>query len=279
MMREIVPNLYVRTSHIQKLQSVVFRAGDALYVVDPCYFPDEIAEIRELARNFEGDVAEKFVILTHSDFDHIAGVPDFSDYPVLAASTWDPMNEQGAIDQIERFDSEMYVDRGWLGKMPRVPIAHACQHGEQRGALTFYHAKGHTADGLVTIFEHTAIVGDYLSGVEFPFVYTSYRDYLQTLSMFRDVFLAHGIEHVISQHGPAALTASEIRHRLDTSEDYLHRAVSLVERGITRGLSLDEILAEILDDAGDFSYETKPIPLGIRRFHTNNVRRIYEEGV
>lgn len=273
MIRELFPGTYVRTSHIQKLQSVVVVDQGAIYVVDPCYFPDEIDEIRHYARQFESANREKYLILTHSDFDHIAGVHEFPDYTVIASSAWDEANELRSIDTIESFDSEFYVDRAWSGKMPRVRIHHKFKHGETFGKFTFYHAQGHTWDGLVSIYDSTAIVGDYLSAVEFPFVYTSYQSYLNTLSMFQEVFERHSVDTVITQHGPAALDKAEIQRRIHLSEDYLNRAVELVNQGIERGFSIDEII----QSASDFKYEGQPIAIGIRNFHTRNLKLIHQE--
>ncbi|SEC80423.1 MBL fold metallo-hydrolase [Paenibacillus sp. GP183] len=273
MINELLPGVYVHTSHIQKLQSVVLVDEKAVYVFDPCYFPDEINEIRELARSFETPNREKYLVLTHSDFDHIAGVHEFPEYKVIASSAWDESNEVHSIEKIEQFDSEFYVDREWTGKMPRVPMGDKVNHGQQKGEMTFYHAKGHTWDGLVTIYGQTAIVGDYLSAVEFPFVYTSYRAYMDTLTMFSQIFETHSIDTVITQHGPAALDKTEIQRRIDLSRDYLKRAVELVGEGMERGLSTEKII----EMGADFQYEAQPIAIGILNFHIKNIKLIHQE--
>jgi glyoxylase-like metal-dependent hydrolase (beta-lactamase superfamily II) len=273
MIHELLPGVYVHTSHIQKLQSVVLVDEKAVYVFDPCYFPDEINEIRELARGFETPNREKYLVLTHSDFDHIAGVHQFTDYKVIASSAWDESNEVNSIEKIEQFDSEFYVDREWTGKMPRVPMGDKVNHGQQMGEMTFYHAKGHTWDGLVSIYGQTAIVGDYLSAVEFPFVYTSFRAYMDTLTMFSQIFETHSINTVITQHGPAALHKTEIQRRIEQSRDYLKRAVELVGEGMERELSAEEIV----ELGTDFLYDGQPIAIGIQSFHNKNIKLIQQE--
>jgi ribonuclease BN (tRNA processing enzyme) len=190
----IHPNVFIRSSHVQKLQSVVLVTDAAIVVVDPGFFPDEVAEIRNFASQFEESRRAKYLVLTHSDFDHIAGVRAFSGYNILAA-------------------------------------------------------------------------------LEFPFIFTSYVDYLLTLGKLRRVFAEHEIELVISQHGPAAATAEEIQHRIDLSEDYIRRLEYLVQETVAAGLNSEAAVLR----SQDFLYDNKPIPIGIQSLHDNNVQKVYKE--
>lgn len=56
--------------------------------------------------------------------------------------------------------------------------------------LNFYEAKGHTDVGIFTIIEPLGvwIAGDYFSNIEFPFIYSSSKDYIQTLEKNRNHF-------------------------------------------------------------------------------------------
>jgi hydroxyacylglutathione hydrolase len=273
MIKELRQGVYVHSSHIQKMQSVIVADERALYVFDPCYFSSEIEEIREFAKGLETPERSRWLILTHSDFDHIAGAHYFPGYQVVVSKLWDESNEVSSIEKIEMFDSEFYVDRPWSGKMARVPIHHNVTDGDQIESLTFYEAKGHTWDGLISVFGDIAIVGDYLSAVEFPFVYTSYKAYQQTLAVFRQLLQNHDIRCVITQHGHAAEDPEEIMRRIELSEDYLHRAELLVEEGIGRGWSVERIV----EAGSDFQYDGQPIPIGIRSFHDKNLKLIWEE--
>ena len=73
-MKSIRSNVFVRSSHVQKLQSVVKVTEESIVVVDPAWFPDEIDEVQNFAAQFEESGRAKYLFLTHSDFDHIAGV-------------------------------------------------------------------------------------------------------------------------------------------------------------------------------------------------------------
>jgi len=265
----------VASSHVQKLQSVVVVTDELLVVVDPGYFADEVEHIQQFAKRFEDGQRQRYLVLTHSDFDHIVGAHAFPGYTVLAASTWDEVNEQRAIEQIQRFDSEFYADRPWSGAMRRVVIQQFVDDGDRLGQLTFYHASGHTADGLVTVVNRVAIVGDYLSAVEFPFIYTSYVAYQNTLSHIRDVLKADDIDCVVTQHGPSADTPAEIERRLTLSEDYILRIDQLVQRGIRERLLVDEIVR----NGAHFQYDGAPIPVGIQRFHENNIRLVFQQQI
>lgn len=282
MITKLSENTFVRTSHIQQMQSVVHIRNHTIYVFDPGYFDDEVREIREFVLQQEerlgspteaSGAVQKRLILTHSDYDHIVGVPYFDEYEVWAASTWDADNEARSIAQIRSFDSEFYVDRPWVGDMKPILIRQRLEADETREGLYFFHAKGHTSDGLVTVWNHTAVVGDYLSALEFPFIYTSIRDYIGTMAMFRKVFTDHDVDLVIVQHGPHATGKVEINHRIETSEDYLQQLVNLVQEGEHKGYHLDEVLAH----SARITFDGKPLSPGIARFHKENVELSWKE--
>lgn len=273
MIERVCDKLFIRTSHIQQMQSVILIQEDALHVFDPAYFVDEIAEIRLFVSEHEKG-RKKRVLLTHSDFDHIAGVHYFNGYRVFTASTWDEGNEVRAIDQIELFDSQFYVNRPWPRKMPRVPVDRRLNEGDHVDNLYFYHAKGHTNDGMMTLWDATAIIGDYLSALEFPFIYTSYQDYLATMRQMRRVFDDHAVELVITQHGPYAVGGDEISRRFSIAEDYLSQLEEVIREGLQTGRGADEVVKI----AGErMAFDGKPIALGLSSAHTNNVKLTFAE--
>ncbi|QQE78347.1 MBL fold metallo-hydrolase [Alicyclobacillus sp. SO9] len=272
-MKSIRSNLFIQTSYVQKLQSVIIVTQASITVIDPGFFPDEISEIQKYAAQFDGSGRKKYLILTHSDVDHIAGVHAFPDYSVLVASTWNKENERRSIETLEFIDTSNYLDRPWSGPMPPIVADRLLEDGEQFAEFTFYHTKGHTSDGLILLHDGVAIVGDYLSAVEFPFIFTSYRDYLGTLKKLRTVFAEHDIQLVIAQHGPAATTKEEIQRRIHMSEDYIHRLEDLVQGAISVGLEME---ATVQKSRG-FLYEDRSIPVGVQNLHDNNVQKMYKE--
>ncbi|WDL95966.1 MBL fold metallo-hydrolase [Alicyclobacillus sp. ALC3] len=274
MIESVRDGVYVRTSHMQQLQSVMVIDDGGVYLFDPCYFDDEIREIRSFVAPYQHG-RELNLILTHSDFDHIAGVPYFApEYGVWGASTWDTDNEQRAAAKIELFDSQYYVNRPWHGVLNRIQFARHFADGESYQDVHFVHAKGHTNDGLVTIKNHVAVVGDYLSALEFPFIYTSYYDYCATLKGLRGVFVQHQVNLVIPQHGPYAEGSAEVERRFAIAEDYLAALETTVREGLQQGRAVDDVAnvsAQVL------TFDGQPLAKGITSFHKSNVRILWRE--
>lgn len=274
MIESVREGVYVRTSHMQQLQSVILIDDGGVYLFDPCYFDDEIREIRSFVTPFEHG-REKHLILTHSDFDHIAGVPYFSpEYDVWGATTWDTDNEQRAAAKIELFDGQYYVNRPWQGTMNRIKFARQFQDDESYEGIHFVHAKGHTNDGLVAIKNGVAVVGDYLSALEFPFIYTSYYDYCATLKVLRGVFAKREVNRVIPQHGPYAEGPKEIEWRFALAENYLTALEIAVREGFRQGRDVDDVANE---SAQSLTFDGQPLVKGITSFHKNNVRVLWRE--
>lgn len=91
--------------------------------------------------------------------------------------------------------------------------------------LTFYLAPGHTADSMFTIIEPYGVFlsGDYLSDVEFPFINSSYEDYVQTMQLATNILNEHSIKLQIPGHGHATMNLREINDRIDFSQWYLQQ--------------------------------------------------------
>ena len=65
------------------------------------------------------------------------------------------------------------------------------------------------------------IVGDYLSNVEFPFVYHSVSDYRRTLTTLEEILTQGGVRLLISGHGDPTDDRREMQRRIDDSRRYL----------------------------------------------------------
>ncbi|MFP3471172.1 hypothetical protein R0J90_14115, partial [Micrococcus sp. SIMBA_144] len=85
--------------------------------------------------------------------------------------------------------------------------------------LTFYKAPGHTHDGLFTIVEPLGIFlsGDYLSDVEFPFIFSSYRDYKKTLEKTESILRDHTVHVHVPGHGTVTEDHAEVARRIEES--------------------------------------------------------------
>jgi len=92
-------------------------------------------------------------------------------------------------------------------------------------SLTFYLAPGHTADGIFTLLEPDGIwiAGDYLSKIEFPFIYDSWKAYLETLSKVESILQNHEVKCLIPGHGDATFSLEEMKTRATDSVDYIQK--------------------------------------------------------
>lgn len=223
MFQEIAEGIHIQPSLLYQTQCVVVADRGSVTVIDPNYFPHEILAARELAERLAGESAERWVALTHSDFDHIAGVPWFEDFRVLTHAEWDDANEERARRAMQNFDAETYIPRARPLTGPIRRDRTIGQDGEAFLGFRAYGAQGHTRDGLVLhhLRTGTVIAGDYLSAVEFPFVYVSISAYRRTLERFGELFAKAPPRLLISQHGPVAYGAAAARSRLEESIAYI----------------------------------------------------------
>lgn len=219
-------NCTVFQSSLYKTTSTVLDLEDALILVDPNWLPDEIEEIAAYVSTI---IAERplYIIYTHSDFDHIIASGAFLNATVIASYAFhhNPHKEQSMAD-IKKFDEKYYISRNYKPTYPTVDIVIE-KDGQKlklgHSVLTFYLAPGHTNDGLFTIIEPEGIFlsGDYLSDVEFPFIYSSYGDYVLTIKKVQQIIENHILKMHIPGHGNVTEDMEELQVRMEQSIYYL----------------------------------------------------------
>ena len=128
------------------------------------------------------------------------------------------------IKDIVSFDDDLYIDREYKVDYPIINFTINKDGQELKVGdtiITFYHAFGHTDDGLFAVIEnHVLIAGDYLSDIEFPFVYHSYDEYEKTLDSFKRVSQEISDLMLVPGHGSVTKDCQEIQERIKTSNDY-----------------------------------------------------------
>lgn len=219
-------NLTVFQSALYRTTTAVIQAEDVVIMTDPNWLPDEIEEIRNFVRKIIGD-RQLYMIYTHSDFDHVIGAGAFPEAKVIASKQFaDNPNKEAVIEQIDRFDQGCYLQRDYQPIYPPVDLI--IERDGQKLALgsltlTFYLAPGHTNDSLFAIVEPDGLFlsGDYLSDVEFPFVSSSYRDYVKTMKKAENILQNYQLTTHIPGHGSVTQNWEEINHRLEASKYYL----------------------------------------------------------
>jgi hydroxyacylglutathione hydrolase len=257
-------------SALYQVNSVVLHTEDMVLIVDPAYLPEEIKEIREYAESLAIN-KPMYVLFTHSDFDHIPGYGAFPNAIFIASEMFtlhpDPAKTV-AIINIE--DDKLYLKRPYPIEYPSIKVI--ISEDKQKLAigateLTFYLAPGHNRDGIITVIEPLGILiaGDYLSELEFPFVYHSFQDYFNTLNKVEPIYLDHSIRLMIPGHGTTCDNRDEVIKRKKESEQYL--AIIMEERNVSNKTSIDSILAL-------FGYS---FPTFMEKMHNGNLNLLEKE--
>lgn len=211
--------LYMTTSTLVELE-------EAIILVDPTWLPSEVSYIQQVTKQ-KLNGRKCYVIYTHSDYDHIIASGAFPDATIIASEEFVHNSEKEAIiEKIELFDTKNYLTRDYVPAYPDVDIV-IKEDGQKvkigETMITFYKAKGHTDDGLFTIIESLGlfITGDYLSDVEFPFIYTSYQNYMKTMNKTEHILTHFDIKILVPGHGHVTESEEEMRQRLRDSIYYL----------------------------------------------------------
>ncbi|SES10374.1 MBL fold metallo-hydrolase [Psychrobacillus sp. OK032] len=213
--------LYMTTSAVIELE-------EAIIITDPNWLPEEVEEIKEYVNQIKKD-KQLYIIYTHSDFDHIIGSGAFPESKVIASRNLsENKHKENAMKQVDTFDQKYYLQRNYKPTYPRVDYI-VSEDGQElvlgTSTVTFYLAPGHTDDGLFTVIEPAGIFlsGDYLSDVEFPFIFDSYLEYVKTMEKAKDIFSNHNIFVHVPGHGHTTENIVEMQNRLHFSQEYLEQ--------------------------------------------------------
>ncbi len=222
------------TEQVQVLQSALYQTNctivmtdDLVLIVDPTWLPLEVATIKAFVDRIKED-RPVYLVFTHSDFDHIIGYKAFMGTATTIASQAfvDNPEKETQVNDLRSFCDTYYISPLYVGGYPDIDIV-IKEEGETleigETSLTFYFAPGHTADSMMLVVEPLGvlIVGDYLSDVEFPFIYHSSRAYERTLGMMRQLLDVHTIRLMIPGHGTYEEDVASIHHRIRESEEYI----------------------------------------------------------
>jgi len=195
------------------MTTTVIYGGRNCLVVDPGYFPRELADLVQLIPNH---TTVKALFFTHSHWDHIVGHGVFPGVPVYTSSVLTQSVAEGselavkALAKAHEFDSQWYVERPWGYAWP-ADLRGLDDGGRFNiGDLTIeaYFIPGHSPDCMAIRAKNHLLVGDYLSPCEIPFVdnLMEYRCTLQRLL----TLITGDLEVVIPGHGPR-LSAEDAR--------------------------------------------------------------------
>lgn len=216
----------IQTSALYQTTTTIIVTGRSILLVDPNWLPHEIKRIREKIIPYLPN-RELYLLFTHSDYDHILGYNAFPEATVVASKAFDENPDKAkSVEEVKVFDESNYIERAYKIEYPHVDIL-VEQNGQEFALgdleLTCYLAPGHNRDGIFTIVENTGtwIAGDYLSDIEFPFIYHSSTEYLNTLHLADTILDHHNIQQLIPGHGNATSSITEIKRRKLENQKYI----------------------------------------------------------
>jgi glyoxylase-like metal-dependent hydrolase (beta-lactamase superfamily II) len=251
-----------RLSGIWQMTSTVIRNGASCLVVDPGYFPRELADLAGLVPK---EARVEAVLFTHSHWDHVVGHGIFPAVPVYTSSVLACSVAEGGdlaakgMAKAREFDSRWYVERPWGYTWPQDLRGLDDGGWFNVGDLDIeaFLIPGHAPDCMAIRAEDHLLVGDYLSPCEIPFV-DNLADYRRTLNRLLTL-ISPAIDTVIPGHGPA-LSAADA-HRI-AREDlrYLDRIARCAERNDTAA-------------APNLTLPRAADVAGMRNHHTENCRK------
>ena len=209
-------------------------SGDEAVAVDPGVTQPEIGAVRERAASEGARVVA--VIATHGDFDHVAGIASFPDAEAVMGPRAASRVASGAALR-EMAEEGAALGLSWPGS-PRCDRVLRVGRREQIGpfACETLELAGHTDDGIGLRLRDpdVLIVGDYLSPIEYPFVYHSTAAYRSTLAGLADLLRHDPPALVIPGHG-APLHADQALAIAESDLDYLHALRRAVAQAVARG--------------------------------------------
>jgi hydroxyacylglutathione hydrolase len=266
------PQVRVFQSALFQTNTTVVTTDDLVLLIDPNWLPTEIETIKAFVAAQSAGKKPIYLLFTHSDYDHIIGYRAFSDMAesVIASHNFaENAGKESILGQIRDFDDEYYIERNYPIEYPSV--AHVISHDGQSlkigdTELTFFNAIGHNPDGIFTIVNGQYwIAGDYLCGVEFPYIYHSSLEYEKTINKTDKILQDFDIQLLISGHGAPTSDKAEILKRKKDAHEY----IDAVRESIKDNL--------FFDFDAYIAYKNYRFPRIMRRFHEANLNLMRSE--
>lgn len=272
---QIAQNIHVFQSSIWQTNCSVILNEAANIIIDPCYFPVEIQIIADFVnrrRSFN-----KYIIFTHSDFDHVVGYQYFKGAKLIGQEEIGFCDQETQLIQLQEIDQTYYVNRKIPFVFPELDVSFTDQHSIpiKDDQLLLFHAPGHTGDSSFVISKAQKVMfaGDYLSDLEFPFVYFNTLAYLKSLNLAEKLIKDFEIEYVVPGHGDIATDKNEIHDRINWDKQYLTLLLEKAEELFVQGLQEKE-MTEVLKD---IRYKNEPIEGAMLKMHVENIKLILRE--
>jgi hydroxyacylglutathione hydrolase len=234
--------VWVSQTPLWQTNAVFARSGSDALLGDPCYTPEEIERLVELARVVGGPI---HLLLTHGDFDHVCGVGYVPEAIVIAGTATAERIASGAAgDQLTAAGVEWGLAWPTGLRVDRVVEPGRFECGAFH--LEAIEATGHTADGLayVLVDQGVLLPGDYLSDMTYPFIIGGLEPMIATSLRLLDAIERHDLRWVVPGHG-RALTPEEATAAGEADLDYLEALARAVAEAKADALSAGEALLHV----------------------------------
>lgn len=272
---KIAHNIFVYQSNFWQTNSIVIVDEAAVIVIDPCYFPVEIRVIADFVNRKKS--FNKYILFTHSDFDHIIGYQFFKNVKLVGHSGIALCDVKSQIAQLREVDLANKVIRNPDFCFPALDVTFSVEHtvNMRDDNLFLFHAPGHTYDSVFTVSEknRTLFAGDYLSDIDFPFICFSAENYAETLLMAEKLINQFEIEYLIPGHGAVEAGKNKILDRVFWDQEYIAGLSRQIREMLNNGFEE----AEIINRLQDFKYKSRLIEKDLLPFHDNNIHMIIKE--
>ena len=239
---ELRPGLIRYESALWETTALALHSGGDAVLVDPCISAPELAAIA-------GDVEARgltvrAVLVTHADWDHVCGLYAFPEVPaIMSRGAADRIASGQAAEEVVRLGADEGLS--WEGA-PRADLVFDPGEALQVGPFTVetMALPGHTDCGAGYRVRDLDLlcVGDYLSLIEFPFVYVSTAAYRATLAALCDALERDPAAHVTPGHG-RALSAAEALEVARADLAYLHALKGAMRAALASGATREEVIA------------------------------------
>ncbi len=261
-------NVTIFQSPLYQTNASVIVTDDMILVVDPTTLPYEIIEIRNYISNIRKE-RPVYVFFTHSDWDHILGYNGIDDVIYIGSEKLNTRNDkEKIIEGIKKFDDQYYLLRDYDVSYPQIDYI-VDKDKQQlvvgRTTITFYTSPGHTDDGLFAVVEPLGVFisGDYLSDIEFPYIYFNSYKYEDTMNKVDGILKDHKVDLLIPGHGNPTENHQEMIRRKNFSLEYIN--------------DLRNALMEKNDHKADQLLEGWQFPQIMKEFHNANKTLLIKE--
>jgi glyoxylase-like metal-dependent hydrolase (beta-lactamase superfamily II) len=214
-------------------------AGEAA-LIDPGLFADEFETIRALLR--EQRAAVRWLIVTHSHWDHVLGPEQFPGVTVVAHNHYREFAWRDAEDirrALNAWERRVGIERTMPFRVPLPDVTVGDSGTLSVGAITLElrHVPGHAADQLAVYHAESGALwaSDILSDSEIPYV----SDSLHTYGLTLEKLVGWDIRTLVPGHGSWTSDAEDLRARIAGDQAYLWELGSRVAAALRAGRSIE----------------------------------------